>query len=676
MFNNIAHNISAMNANRQFGIIGKSRAKSTEKLSSGYKINRAADDAAGLAISEKLRRQIRGLRQGSENIVDGVSLVQTAEGALSEIVDMLQRVNELSIQAYNGTNTKEDRGYIQSEVEQLLSEIGRTAETTSFNEIQVLKWESVIPKEIQVTEDKLVTRTVQKELHRSIPDWLVVDPEMKVHPGYGDAFPQDKDGYMVTERRDSTGNTIYDSDGAPLYDVYGPDEEEAKKYAWEQGGGEAEYKGNWDNKLSNNATAKISFAGLANVNTLEELYGCLQDLLGCNIGIPCGTCSRSENYYGINFSGRANGIVAEAASITYMDGSNAKTPTVNLSEWKPYTDADGNDINCFDKIWEVLSDETLTDDQRNAKAGVMADEIAKGLCSEVYNIMSADMDSIDHFDRSFKSGDYDIIVYDYRDTDVLRGRADSRVQVHGKAVMTYPETYAEEGARVTLLEDNLLWIQCSSGEDDRIPLGLPYVSLAGLGLVDYNIANYEATEYYSDAYARKLKEWEDSAEEVTTPVHVTVPSYEIQTTLHPATIVDGEKRSAWSSCQIVNVGTKDVTYNQKEIVHTLPHPTPRAQDIKVLEEYDPSDNRLVLDALDTVMRWRSSLGAEQNRLEHAYDNNQNKEENMTAAESRIRDTDMSKEMVRCANDNILAQAGQAMLAQANQSKQGILNLLA
>ena len=135
----VQHNLSAMNANRMLGITTGSLAKSTEKLSSGYKVNRAADDAAGLAISEKMRKQIRGLDQASANAEDGISAVQTAEGALTEVHDMLQRMNELAIKAANGTMSTDDRQTVQDEVEQLLTEIDRVAETTKFNELYMLK---------------------------------------------------------------------------------------------------------------------------------------------------------------------------------------------------------------------------------------------------------------------------------------------------------------------------------------------------------------------------------------------------------------------------------------------------------------------------------------------------------------------------------------------------------
>ena len=135
----VQHNITAMNANRMLGLTTGSLSKSTEKLSSGYRINRAADDAAGLTISGKMRKQIRGLDQASTNAEDGVSAVQTAEGALTEVHSMLQRMNELAVQASNGTNSTSDRQAIQDEISQLNTEIDRVAETTKFNETYLLK---------------------------------------------------------------------------------------------------------------------------------------------------------------------------------------------------------------------------------------------------------------------------------------------------------------------------------------------------------------------------------------------------------------------------------------------------------------------------------------------------------------------------------------------------------
>ena len=146
----VQHNMQAMNANRQLGVTTDSQKKVTEKLSSGYKVNRAADDAAGLTISEKMRSQIRGLTQASSNAQDGVSCVQTAEGALTEVHSMLQRMNELAVKAANGTNTTADRTAIQSEVSALAKEISRVATTTQFNTLNLLNGSFSAGKALQV----------------------------------------------------------------------------------------------------------------------------------------------------------------------------------------------------------------------------------------------------------------------------------------------------------------------------------------------------------------------------------------------------------------------------------------------------------------------------------------------------------------------------------------------
>lgn len=134
----VQHNLTAANTNRQLGITTNGLQKSTEKLSSGYKINRAADDAAGLSISEKMRNQIRGLNKASDNAQDGISLVQTAEGALNEVHSMLQRMSELAVQASNGTNATQDRTALDNEVQQLKTEIERVGTTTQFNKMDIL----------------------------------------------------------------------------------------------------------------------------------------------------------------------------------------------------------------------------------------------------------------------------------------------------------------------------------------------------------------------------------------------------------------------------------------------------------------------------------------------------------------------------------------------------------
>jgi len=146
----VQHNMTAMNSNRMLGVTTSAQAKNTEKLSSGYQINRAADDAAGLTISEKMRSQIRGLTQASKNAQDGISCVQTAEGALAEVEDMLQRMNELAVKSANGTNTTQDRAAIQQEVTALTSEINRVSTSTNFNTQKLLNGSFKDGKSLQV----------------------------------------------------------------------------------------------------------------------------------------------------------------------------------------------------------------------------------------------------------------------------------------------------------------------------------------------------------------------------------------------------------------------------------------------------------------------------------------------------------------------------------------------
>ncbi len=156
----VQHNVTAMNANRMLGITTDIQAKSSEKLSSGYRVNRAADDAAGLAISEKMRRQVRGLTQASANAQDGISAVQTAEGALNEVHEMLQRMDELATKAANDTLQSGDRSYIQQEINQLVSEINRTSASTKFNDTNLLDG-TFTGKKLQVGADNSDKDTIE-----------------------------------------------------------------------------------------------------------------------------------------------------------------------------------------------------------------------------------------------------------------------------------------------------------------------------------------------------------------------------------------------------------------------------------------------------------------------------------------------------------------------------------
>ena len=176
----VQHNLQAMNSNRMLGLTQSTLSKSTEKLSSGYRVNRAADDAAGLAISEKMRRQVRGLTQAVRNAQDGISMAQTAEGAMNEVHDMLQRMNELATQAANGSLQSEDRGYIQMEVNQLVSEINRVATTTTFNERKLLQGSLENGVALQVGAEGTTSNTITIKIAKLTASGLLGAASLKV----------------------------------------------------------------------------------------------------------------------------------------------------------------------------------------------------------------------------------------------------------------------------------------------------------------------------------------------------------------------------------------------------------------------------------------------------------------------------------------------------------------
>ncbi len=200
----VQHNITAMNSNRMLNVTTSAQAKSTEKLSSGYKINRAADDAAGLAISEKMRRQIRGLTQASANAQDGISCVQTAEGALAEVHDMLQRMNELAVQASNGTQTDADRSYIDSEIQALKTEIDRVASSTTFNEQKLLDG-SFTGKNLQVGSEKGDSIEIKID-GMTLNDLAVKDATVKTYTNAQAAIDTIKESLAkISEQRSALG---------------------------------------------------------------------------------------------------------------------------------------------------------------------------------------------------------------------------------------------------------------------------------------------------------------------------------------------------------------------------------------------------------------------------------------------------------------------------------------
>ncbi len=467
----VQHNLTAMNSNRMLGLTTNTQAKSTEKLSSGYKINRAADDAAGLSISEKMRKQIRGLTQASSNAQDGISAVQTAEGALNEVQDMLQRMNELAVKAANGTNSMDDRSYIQNEIDQLTTEIDRVAETTKFNETYLLKGNKQDPKEYTASYQINRLKTGQ-DIFTADGTKLTTDTDLDA------AITAGKDIYTAapTSSKATSTNT-----GLTL-NYTGGDLTAAKTLTYDGT--------NWKD----------------GTNTA--------DLAALGIAITAGTAANGDK---INISAATAGTKATEANYTAAPG-------------KLY-DADGNKIsaNAMDSYFDI--------------------DAATG-------------------NASLKTGKK---LYTDAQGTTLLDTAD---------IANYVATSQSKTATLTLK----LHVGADATDNNQISLDIDAMSADGLGV-------------------KNLK-------------------------------VDGADDT-----------------NAKNAIDTIKA------------------------AIQTVSTQRSALGAVQNRLEHTINNLDNVVENTTSAESQIRDTDMATEMVKYSNNNILSQAGQAMLAQANQSNQGVLSLL-
>ena len=495
----VQHNMQAMNANRMLNVTTSAQSKSTEKLSSGYKINRAADDAAGLTISEKMRKQIRGLDQASTNAQDGVSSVQTAEGALTEVHSMLQRMNELATQAASGTNSKDsDRQAIQDEIDQLTTEIDRVSETTKFNETYLLKGEAG-------------TKTINMKAH---------DAGLKG---------------TLTDNGDGTATFVMDT---------------------------------------LNAGDKVSIGGKSYTIGSDD--------------------AEVDKWFTDN-----------AADVKAAAGGKI---TINGTEYKYYA--------------------AITKDDANDKGAVEAGFYAT--------------------QPSAPDGKGNTVKADFADIDAL------------KTAVKKGATAQNGTKSVTGMNDT------ATPKDGVSDTDATVISKKKA----YELASKELLK------ANQIGDTENSAKvgvgTAATPVSLTngTGTFQIQT---------GSAKVANSLAFSLHVGADADMTNKIQV--NIDAMDSASLGIKGLNVKDDSGNAAtyavdaISDAISKVSSQRSSLGAVQNRLEHTINNLDNVVENTTTAESRIRDTDMAEEMVAYSKNSILQQAGQSMLAQANQANQGVLSLL-
>ena len=493
----VQHNLQAMNANRMLNITTGSQSKSAEKLSSGYRINRAADDAAGLSISEKMRKQIRGLDQASTNAEDGVSAVQTAEGALTEVHSMLQRMNELAVQASNGTNYKTDRDAIQSEIDQLTTEIDRVAETTKFNESYLLK---------------------------------------------GDADGATKKMYLEAH--------------------------------------DAGLKG----KLTDNGDGTATFV-------MDDLK------VGDSVTIA------GKSY---TIGGTADDVDKLLTDNQITDAATKKV-TVNGTEYTYYgeTAATGT-AGKINKGWYAKAPVAPTDTAKETTADYASLDVIKALAG-----------------ATITAGTTSITLM----TDAAGGAGGAADGIDDNDSSVISKAKAYELASKELLKANQ--IGDTEGNAGVTDAGDQPITLTnGNGTFKIKLAQTEVAE-------------------------------KLNFNLHVGSDADMTNKIN------VNIETMSSSYLGIKGLNV-------SDDTGVAATYAVD---AIADALQKVSDQRSSLGAVQNRLEHTIANLDNVVENTTSAESRIRDVDMAEEMVEYSKNNILAQAGQSMLAQANQATQGVLSLL-
>lgn len=550
----VQHNMSAMNANRMLGVTTGQQAKATEKLSSGYRINRAADDAAGLSISEKMRSQIRGLNQASTNAQDGISLIQTAEGALNEQHAILQRMRELSVQAANGVETDDDREAVNDEISQLQEELTRISDTTEFNTMKLL------------------------------------------------------DGSL--------------SGGSTLKDI----------------------------KVDASVSTKaLENGALETTAAIAGKYTSAAAVSAADVGMKAGdTTSLTVNYLnekGEQESKTINLVYKDATTLVSEDGSreytvtagaatDAQKTTAFLAELKQSSLADSFTITSdAAKKLVFTAKEAGTDAPRilstsesNVKAGVYTQSAAAATAfatvatdtpTDAYQSL---MDTIGGYDGATTSNIEDYIFE-------VNGQKFAYVNADGEAALKNMDEYKDINyvlsADLTKLEDD----HAKMASLISTKTGINATVNAGGDGIDLKAGTA------GSAAAKKGMTLQIGANEGQTM------SFNIDNMSAKALGVDGNKVDLSSQA-----GAQKATTTIDE-------------------------------AIKKVSSARGRMGAIQNRLEHTISNLDTAAENTQTAESRIRDTDMADEMVEYSKNNILAQAGQSMLAQANQSTQGVLSLL-
>ena len=642
----VQHNMQAMNANRMLGVITGAQSKTTEKLASGYKINRAADDAAGLSISEKMRKQIRGLDRASTNAQDGVSAVQTAEGALTEVHSMLQRMNELATQAANGTNSEADRDAINAEIEQLTTEIDRVAETTKFNEIYLLKGDKGGS-----------TRTQTIAAHDAGIKGKLTDKGGGVTTFEVDKPLKNGDKITIAGKEYTIGaseNHIEADELNASTNGYKISTDTLFKTTAMTAGDSVTFDGNTYTLTDKIAASAINWATGDTVTIGEKTYT-----------VQAATNVANDQYTVADLQKVIDTALADGKQVT-----STKFHT-NVTDKTSATAADTAVTTSTIIVASLSKGEISSAQLKNLDAETLAKAGANtgGTTGAVFSTG----DSVTINGETTKATEASPIsakdMYDAIDALATNGT----VKIgSGTEQITYTivdEADVDETA-FKLTKDAIL-SKIHDGDKVSTDGGTNYNTVIGdIALPESNEKVISAKKAY-DMIAEELQK----ASSIGTDVAATVSN----DGNGKYTITQGTVEAKEALSFNLHVGSDaDMT---NKITIDIDAMDAAGLGVKGLSISDDSGNSAtyaidaIADAISKVSAQRSALGAVQNRLEHTIANLDNIVENTTAAESRIRDTDMAEMMVEYSKNNILAQAGQSMLAQANQATQGVLSLL-
>lgn len=626
----IQNNILALNANRQLGITSKKTGRAAEKLSSGYRINRSADDAAGLAISEKMRRQIRGLTQASANAQDGISMVQSAEGALNELHDMLQRANELAVKAATGTLTEEDRSMVDLEVQQLKAEIDSMARRTEFNKIKLFPDNGLSPASASRMEGS----------YRYTLDYDMAAGTFKVGSvGGGVEALADAAGTSAQSvLADKIANELLPNAVKQIFDAF-PSLKAATGSDVVKMELEIRYDDGPGNRL---AYASVSFYQTGKPVkmslTVDTADFTDADALGTG---PNATVLEStlahELMHSVMQWNLTDGMTGRNNSVKYPDWFVEGTAQLAgggfPTNWNNWLKNDTNGLTSAadtSKDSQIAADlKKYTVDGRPYGHGYLAAAYAGYLANGGGAVTAANIAA--GMDRIF--------------SDLLGGKsfADAIRDNTGKSETQIKAMFSNGDSALVSFVRQLSYNTNSSGNGAGSVIAAGGLSTGGTDILG-NTASVQAFQIGS-------------------------------TTVNNTPGSGGGGGNGGQSEIILQVGTeagqviKFNLYRMDTAALGM-----QSSNVRTVE----AANDMIYEvsaAITYVSAVRTHYGAVQNRLEHTINNLNNVVENTTAAESAIRDTDMSTEMVEYSNYQILLQAGQAMLSQANHSSDSVLTLL-